>query len=209
MLSAGWSCQINDYLFISRYWKTDQGRLSRILDYWIALGSRMQLLIFPEGTIFKKVSKEKSDKYALQHHLPQYTYTLHPKTTGFVYLVQHLQRANYLDAVYDLTIAYPDYDMPHSIIGIFTSKFPVEVHLYIKRIATTEIPTHETMLKKWLEKKWSDKERILKQFYEQKTFSSGEIWPMVETLPLWVAFGFWNMLIGMDFLHLSSPFFGI
>lgn len=192
---TGWVMQMNGFLYITRRWEEDQGRLSRTLDYLIALGNRTQLLIFPEGTDLTKNSKEKSDKYALQHHLAEYTYTLHPKTTGFAYLVQHLQRANYLDAVYDLTIAYPDY-IPQTEIDLIRGKLPDEVHFHIKRIPAAEIPTRESMLRKWLENKWSDKERILKQFYEQKTFSA-EIWPMAKMLPLRFAFGFWSILTGM------------
>ncbi|XP_072760813.1 lysocardiolipin acyltransferase 1 isoform X3 [Anoplolepis gracilipes] len=203
---TGWIMQMNGFLYITRRWEEDQGRLSRTLDYLIALDSRTQLLIFPEGTDLTKSSKEKSDKYAIQHHLPRYTYTLHPKTTGFAYLAQHLQRANYLDAVYDLTIAYPDY-IPQSEIDLIRGKFPDEVHFHIRRISSADIPMQDLTLRKWLENRWSDKEGILKRFYEQKGFSS-EIWPITKTLPLRAAFGFWSILTGMTILLLIiSPIF--
>ncbi|XP_018055897.1 PREDICTED: lysocardiolipin acyltransferase 1-like [Atta colombica] len=203
----GWIMQMNGFLYITRRWEEDRGRLSRTLDYLIALDSRTQLLIFPEGTDLTKSSKEKSDKYALQHHLPLYTYTLHPKTTGFAYLVQHLQRANYLDAVYDLTIAYPDY-IPQSEIDLIKGKFPREVHFHIKRISSADIPAYDdSTLRKWLEDKWSDKEMILQGFYERKAFST-QIWPMAKMLPLRIAFGFWSILTGMAVLLLIvSPIF--
>lgn len=192
---TGWIMQMNGFLYITRRWEEDRGRLSRTLDYLIALDSRTQLLIFPEGTDLTESSKEKSDKYALQHHLPRYTYTLHPKTTGFAYLVQHLQRANYLDAVYDLTIAYPDY-IPQSEVDLIRGRFPREVHFHIRRISSADIPAHDdSTLRRWLEDRWSDKEAILKGFYERKAFST-QIWPMTKTLPLRVAFGFWSILTG-------------
>lgn len=191
---TGWIMQMNGFLYITRRWEEDKGRLLRTLDYVVALRRRTQLLIFPEGTDLTKTSKEKSDKYALQHQLPQYTYTLHPKTTGFSYLVQHLQKANYLDAVYDLTIAYPDY-VPQSEIDLIRGKLPHEVHFYIKRIPSSDIPTHELMLRKWLEDRWSDKEEILKKFYEKKSFPT-EIWPTAKMLPLQAAFSFWSILTG-------------
>ncbi|XP_011267103.1 lysocardiolipin acyltransferase 1 isoform X3 [Camponotus floridanus] len=190
----GWMMQINGFLYITRRWKEDQGRLSRTLDYLIALDNHSQLLIFPEGTDLTKNNKEKSDKYAVQRHLPQYIYTLHPKTTGFTYLVQHLQRANYLDAVYDLTIAYPD-RIPQSEIDLIRGKFPDEIYFHIRRISSADIPIHDMTLRKWLEDRWSVKERILKQFYEQKAFPF-EIWPItvMKTLPLQAALGFWSIL---------------
>lgn len=194
---TGWMMQMNGFLYITRRWQEDQGRLSRTLDYLIALDNRTQLLIFPEGTDLTKSSKEKSDKYAAEHYLPRHKYTLHPKTTGFAYLVQHLQRASYLDAVYDLTIAYPDY-IPQSEIDLIRGKFPDEVHFHINRISSADIPKRDSNLRKWLENRWSDKEKILNRFYEQKTFSA-EIWPMAKLLPLRIAFIFWSILTGKLF----------
>lgn len=192
---TGWIMQMNGFLYITRHWKEDRGRLSRTLDYLIAVDSRTQLLIFPEGTDLTESSREKSDRYALQHHLPRYIYTLHPKTTGFAYLVQHLQHASYLDAVYDLTIAYPDY-IPQSEIDLIRGKFPREVHFHIRRISSADIPAHDdSTLRRWLEDRWSEKEVILKGFYERKAFST-QIWPMTKTLPLRAALGFWSILTG-------------
>ncbi|KAG7204896.1 hypothetical protein KM043_005292 [Ampulex compressa] len=170
----GWMMQMNGFLYITRRWEEDQGRLSRTLDYFVALGRRTQILIFPEGTDLTKSSKEKSDRYASQHLLPQYSFTLHPKTTGFSYLVQHLQQARYLDAV---------------------------------RIPSTDMPTHDLLLRQWLEERWSDKEETLKQFYEKKTFPT-EAWPLVRWFPLQAAFGFWSILTGATVLLLIvSPMF--
>lgn len=186
---------MNGFLYITRRWEEDRSRLSRTLDYLIALDSRTQLLIFPEGTDLTESSREKSDRYALKHHLPRFTYTLHPKTTGFAYLVQHLQRASYLDAVYDLTIAYPDY-IPQSEVDLIRGRFPREVHFHIRRISSADIPAHDdSTLRRWLEDRWSDKEEILKRFYEQKAFPT-QIWPLTKTLPLRIAFGFWSILTG-------------
>lgn len=186
--------QLNGFLYITRRWEEDQSRLSRTLDYLVALDRRSQVLIFPEGTDLTRSSKEKSDKYASQHMLPQYSFTLHPKTTGFSYLVRHLQQASYLDAVYDLTIAYPDY-IPQSEVDLIKGKLPSEVHFHIKRIPSSDMPTHESTLRRWLEERWSSKEEVLKQFYEEKAFGA-EIWPLTRLFPLQVAFGFWSILTG-------------
>ncbi|XP_015586760.1 lysocardiolipin acyltransferase 1 isoform X1 [Cephus cinctus] len=202
----GWMMQMNGFLYITRRWEEDQGRLSRTLDYLVAIRRRTQLLIFPEGTDLTPTSKEKSDKYALQNGLPKYSYTLHPKTTGFSYLVQHLQHANYLDAVYDLTIAYPDY-VPQSEIDLITGKLPKEVYFHIKRISSMDVPKDDMLLRSWLEKRWSYKEETLKSFTKKKAFSEGN-WPMASMLPLRAAFGFWSFLTGATvLLLLISPIF--
>ncbi|XP_053992268.1 lysocardiolipin acyltransferase 1-like isoform X1 [Hylaeus volcanicus] len=203
---TGWIMQMNGFLYITRRWEEDQSRLSRTLDYLVALDRRSQLLIFPEGTDLTKNSKEKSDRYALQHKLPQYSFTLHPKTTGFSYLVQHLQQANYVDAVYDLTIAYPDY-VPQSELDLIKGKLPNEVHFHIKRIPSANMPRHDSTLRRWLEKRWFDKEEVLKQFYDKKSFSA-DIWPLTKQFPLQVALYFWSILTGAAVLLLIvSPLF--
>ena len=186
--------QMNGFLYITRHWEEDQGRLSRSLDYLIALRRRTQLLIFPEGTDLSEYGKERSDQYALEHKLPIYDYTLHPKTTGFTYLVRHLQKSNYLDAVYDLTIAYPD-SIPQTEKDLITGKMPDEVHFLIKRVPASDVPKDESTLRRWLEEKWIYKEEVLKQFYENKSFSVNPL-PEASRLPLRIAFVFWTFLTG-------------
>ncbi|XP_024936912.1 lysocardiolipin acyltransferase 1 isoform X2 [Cephus cinctus] len=51
----GWMMQMNGFLYITRRWEEDQGRLSRTLDYLVAIRRRTQLLIFPEGKLPKEV----------------------------------------------------------------------------------------------------------------------------------------------------------
>ncbi|XP_043278284.1 lysocardiolipin acyltransferase 1-like [Venturia canescens] len=202
----GWIMQMNGFLYITRRWEEDKGRLSRTLDYLVALQRRTQLLIFPEGTDLTTSSKEKSDRYATKNGLPLYYYTLHPKTTGFSYLASYLQRASYLDAVYDLTIAYPDY-VPQSEIDLITGKLPNEVHFNIRKISSDELPQDETSLRNWLEQRWHDKEQGLKRFAENNTFAK-QTWPMASILPLRAAFGFWSFLTGATVLLLVvSPLF--
>lgn len=202
----GWIMQMNSFLYITRRWEEDQGRLSRSLDYLIDLHRRTQFLIFPEGTDLTRNSKEKSDKYAAAHGLPNYNYTLHPKTTGFTYLARHLQESNYLDSVYDLTIGYPDI-IPQSEIDLASGKMPNEVHFLIKRIAANDLPKDETNLRRWLEERWQHKEEILKQFAVKKSFSDVP-WPKPSQLSLRIALVFWTLLIGFAVvLIFTSTFF--
>ncbi|XP_017878184.1 lysocardiolipin acyltransferase 1-like isoform X2 [Ceratina calcarata] len=176
----GWIMQMNGFLYITRRWEVDRDRLSRTLDYLVALGRRSQLLIFPEGTDLTKTSKEKSDKYAVQHVLPQYTFTLHPKTTGFSYLTE---------------------------VDLIKGNLPSEIHFHIKRIPSADVPTQDLTLRRWLEDKWFDKEQILNEFYQEKRFSA-EAWPLTRLRPLYVAFVFWTILTGAAVvLMFTSPVF--
>ncbi|KAH0539787.1 lysocardiolipin acyltransferase 1-like [Cotesia glomerata] len=204
----GWIMQMNGFLYITRRWEEDKGRLSRTLDYLIALKRRTQLLIFPEGTDLTVTSKERSDRFAKKNGLPLYDYTLHPKTTGFSYLARHLQRAGYLDAVYDLTIGYPDF-VPQSEIDLVTGKIPKEVHFYVTRIPSAQVPDDEEGLRHWLDERWRIKEQLLKKFYKNKCFSEeNKVWPMPQGIVLSIAFGFWTLLTGVSIIMIvTSTFF--
>ncbi|XP_014204206.1 lysocardiolipin acyltransferase 1-like isoform X2 [Copidosoma floridanum] len=205
----GWIMQMNGFLYITRQWEEDQGRLSRSLDYLVTLRRRSQLLIFPEGTDLTVSSKGRSDRFAKSRGLPLYEHTLHPKTTGFSYLVRHLRDADYLDAVYDLTIGYPDFVPQSELDMMIKGKVPSEVHFKVQRIPISDIPRDETALKAWLEERWLLKERELGQFYRDKAFP-GEPWPQSARLPLRIALVFWTFLSGlMLVMLLVSTFFQI
>ncbi|CAG7834512.1 unnamed protein product, partial [Allacma fusca] len=89
------------------------------------------ILIFAEGTDFSAESKAKSDSFAHKNGLTPYDFVLHPRTTGFTYLAQKMRENNQLDAVYDMTIAYPK-TLPECELDILQGKFPQEVHFNIK-----------------------------------------------------------------------------
>ena len=188
------------FIYVTRHWEEDKRRLMSSLDQMVSMERRCQILIFPEGTDFTEKSKEKSDKYAEQKGLPKYDYTLHPKTTGFTFLVQHLRSANFLDAVYDLTIGYPDCT-PQQEVDFLCGNFPKEVHINIKKYRLAEMPSDEADLRTWLEKRWVEKEKMLTDFAKNKYFYP-EHWPEVAKGPMYVASVFWNALVGENKLFL-------
>lgn len=58
-----------------------------------------QILIFPEGTDFNVSSKRRSDAFAAKQSLMPFSYVLHPRTTGFSFLVSQLQEGKNFDFV--------------------------------------------------------------------------------------------------------------
>ncbi|XP_014220970.1 lysocardiolipin acyltransferase 1-like [Trichogramma pretiosum] len=203
----GWMMQINNFLYIKRRWDEDQQRLARSLDYLLAQKLAVQLLIFPEGTDFTPSSSRRSDLYAAQHGLPEYRQLLHPKTTGFTYVVMHQQQAGRLDAVYDLTIAYPDH-VPQCELDLLRGKMPDEVHFHVRRIAKQDVPKDEESLRRWLEDRWRIKERQLELFHKNKSFVGSYVWPKSPRLPLILTFLFWTSLSTlMMILLVTSPLF--
>ncbi len=53
--------------------------------------SSLQLLLFPEGTDKCDKATERSRLYAEKKDLVHYQYVLHPKTTGFVFILQKMR----------------------------------------------------------------------------------------------------------------------
>ena len=90
-------------------WQDDKTILTRSLHYFQASQLRVSIFLFPEGAIFRKKTKKLSNIFAQNHKLTEYQYVLHPKTKGFAHIAAYQLRANLLDAVYDVNLAYLDY----------------------------------------------------------------------------------------------------
>jgi len=102
---AGWAMALNAYMFLERIFERDGAKIDETIDYYKRVGGKYQLLFFPEGTDKCIHMTEKSHRFAQQHGLKKYEYVLHPRTTGFVHLVQKMRREGYLACVYDVTVS--------------------------------------------------------------------------------------------------------
>ena len=165
----GWALQLACHLFLAREWDKDQKHVQRLIQHYrhamqpaaafvralfdSLLGRpSLQLLIFPEGTNMRPVAKERSDKFAVEHNLPKYTHVLHPRTTGFVYIMdqltaaeagQHTESEARLRAVYDMTVAFPGTrcsNFKQLVLGYL----PSDISFYCRRFAINELPTSTT-----------------------------------------------------------------
>ncbi|XP_027477407.1 lysocardiolipin acyltransferase 1 isoform X3 [Zalophus californianus] len=87
----GWAMQAAAYIFIHRKWKDDQSHFEDIIDYFCDIREPLQLLIFPEGTDLTENSKARSNDFAEKNGLQKYEYVLHPRTTGFTFVVERLR----------------------------------------------------------------------------------------------------------------------
>lgn len=53
----------------------------------------LQVLLFPEGTDLTPKTKGQSDSFARKNGLPYLEYVLHPRTTGFNFIVQQMRQS--------------------------------------------------------------------------------------------------------------------
>ncbi|XP_074026786.1 lysocardiolipin acyltransferase 1 isoform X2 [Leptinotarsa decemlineata] len=189
----GWVMQLACFVYIKRCWILDKKILLKYIDYVSDLSYKHSLLVFPEGTDFTRETKISSDKFAERNNIQKYDHVLHPRTTGFVYLTQQLLLKNSLDAVYDVTLVYPD-TVPQTEKLLLKGQFPKEVKVHFVRYPKTILPTSEDGLREFLEKKWSDKEKTLKEYRATGHFLHGKILKTNKQWELYIAFIFWTIL---------------
>ncbi|XP_063160486.1 lysocardiolipin acyltransferase 1 isoform X3 [Candoia aspera] len=87
----GWAMQVAAFIFIQRKWEEDKHHFENMLDYFCDIHEPLQLLIFPEGTDLTDETKARSDTFAEKNGLQKYEYVLHPRTTGFTFIVDRLR----------------------------------------------------------------------------------------------------------------------
>ena len=155
-------------MFLDRRWERDRAEFRRKLYYYNAIDYPVQMLMFPEGGDFTPQSKAKSDKYADENGLPRLQHCFYPRTTGFVYTINAMRDAG-LDAIYDMTIAYPDM-LPKEPVDLLYLILPREVHYHITKYNNEDLPRGKKELEEWLRQRWIEKEERLRNFYKHREF---------------------------------------
>ncbi|KAL7296345.1 hypothetical protein TKK_0010359 [Trichogramma kaykai] len=161
--------QIRGAIYLKRNWRLDKDTFVEYLDYHREIGKKVQILFFPEGTDFTEKSRCNSDRYASERGLPLYRHVIHPRTTGFVNVALYWQQIDCLDAIYDLTFAYPDLE-PNPFKRFLCGHLPYEIHVHVRRFDKDDLPRDEIGLKHWLQQRWKIKEESLTRFHEDKRF---------------------------------------
>ncbi|XP_014915816.1 lysocardiolipin acyltransferase 1 isoform X3 [Poecilia latipinna] len=156
--------QVACFVFIQRRWEMDKAHLENMLDYFCDIREPLQLLLFPEGTDLTENTKARSDAFAAQNNLPKMEYVLHPRSTGFTFIVDKLRKGDNLDAVHDITVAYPK-NIPQTERHLVLGEFPREIHFHVRRYPVSLLPSSSTELESWCRERWAEKESRLRDFY--------------------------------------------
>ncbi|TRY88716.1 hypothetical protein DNTS_029658 [Danionella cerebrum] len=160
----GWAMQVGCYLFLSRRWMVDRSHLSNILKFFCHIREPVQILLFPEGTDLTEHTRSRSDEFAEKHSLPKYEFVLHPRTTGFTFMLETLRQGGNLDALHDITVAYPQL-IPQTEGHLLAGQFPEEIHFHLQRFPVASVPEDSAGLQIWLQDLWKQKEQRLQEFY--------------------------------------------
>ncbi|VDO27769.1 unnamed protein product [Onchocerca flexuosa] len=204
---AGWAMQCAAYLFLERNYKNDMHTISDMITYYKDLGRHYQILFFPEGTDRGERAAKHSDEFAIQHGLPIYNFVLHPRTTGFSYIIQLMRQRNYLKNVYDITVGYPDKIVSSELELLQKGCFPHSVHFDVTKYNENDLPNDNYGLIDWINKIWREKENRLEKFYKadslhRKFLHSNEkiIWPVKQRICLF----FFSRMIEMELLYIEK-----
>lgn len=124
-----------------------------------------------------------------------------------------------LDAVYDVTLVYPDV-VPQTEKMLLRGQFPKQVKVHLARYGETRkklftngiwtqhrnvvgfffrypssvLPRTEDGLKTFLEERWYEKEKIIKEFFATGQFLHGQILRRQKPFELYMALIFWTLL---------------
>eukprot|EP00730_Choanoeca_flexa_P010759 TRINITY_DN20949_c0_g1_i1.p1 TRINITY_DN20949_c0_g1~~TRINITY_DN20949_c0_g1_i1.p1 ORF type:complete len:375 (+),score=71.90 TRINITY_DN20949_c0_g1_i1:175-1299(+) len=198
---AGWAWQLAMYIFLTRRDKErDVSWLKQCLKHWKQSGMQGSWLIFPDGTDMSKSNVEKSQAFARERGWPVYHNVLHPRTAGFVSMLQ--QGRDKLDAVYDITMAFQYFakDERPREASYLKGRFPPVVHMHVKRYPIQDLPVSDEDLTAWCRERWGEKEEMLGEAYsslEDKHLPlklPGK--PSSNSLELWVKVKYLVALLG-------------
>eukprot|EP00474_Spongospora_subterranea_P009394 CRZ09852.1 hypothetical protein [Spongospora subterranea] len=159
-----------DCIFIDRDWTTDS---SKIQAAFHSLNSRptvpVWLMSFLEGHRKTPETLSASAEFARSRSLPILQETLYPRVKGLY--ATFAGARSLLDAVYDITIAFPN--GPPTLFEFFSGGPGAQVHLHVVRHSMADIPFDcEENLQNWIYKIWEQKEHRLLHAKKYRQFSS-------------------------------------
>ena len=151
--------KVQDEILMDRFSKWLHGKY---YNYWI--------ILFPEGTRFNRNNValiEKSQQVATEKGYEPLRNVLFPKPGGFQILTQNL--GYYFDAIYDVTIAYPNGDNETPTFMAFARGDVPVVHMHVTRVPFSEVTSQlvsEEEGSNWLRRIFQEKDNRLEQFYQ-------------------------------------------
>ncbi|XP_062980915.1 1-acyl-sn-glycerol-3-phosphate acyltransferase epsilon-like [Elgaria multicarinata webbii] len=171
----GWYFSQHGGIYVKRSAKFNEKKMRNKLQTHIKAESPMYLVIFPEGTRYSpelpKVIAD-SQSYADKEGLAVLKHVLTPRVKAIYVAVDSMK--NYLDAVYDVTVAYEgtlDHKGQRKVapsMKDFLCKECPRIHIFVDRIELKDIPKEQIFMKRWLHERFEIKDKLLTEFYDAK-----------------------------------------
>ncbi|KAJ6665911.1 hypothetical protein lerEdw1_001383 [Lerista edwardsae] len=171
----GWYFSEHGGIYVKRSAKFNEKDMESKLQAHINAKTPMHLIIFPEGTRYTperpKIIAD-SQAYAEKEGLAVLKHVLTPRVKATHVAIDSLR--NYLDAVYDITIAFEgtvdhkgERTVPPAMTDFLCRTCP-RIHIYVDRIELKDIPKEQKCMKRWLHERFEIKDKLLTEFYDAK-----------------------------------------
>lgn len=162
----GWGMLFLGTLYVKRNWFADKNKIYNTFHRFIKFKIPVWVISFSEGTRITPEKLKKSQKFAAVKGLKTPEHVLIPKTKGFSAALLALE--SHIDAVYDLTIGYPQ-GIP--LAWQLVQGFVKEVYVHVKRYEVKDLPKNESEISDWLMSRFYEKDERLKKMTSQNEFS--------------------------------------
>jgi 1-acyl-sn-glycerol-3-phosphate acyltransferase len=163
----GWGMLFLDGIFLRRNWADDRENIENTFARIKRYNVPIWLVSFLEGTRVTESKLELSRKFAAKRQLPQPRHLMIPRTKGFLATMTGLR--DHLDAVYDVTIAYPT-GIP-SLWQMIQGDVK-KVCIHIRRYPLELLPKNDQGLEDWVYRLFSEKDELLEHFQASKSFQN-------------------------------------
>ncbi|XP_029451598.1 1-acyl-sn-glycerol-3-phosphate acyltransferase epsilon isoform X1 [Rhinatrema bivittatum] len=171
----GWYFSQHGGIYVKRSAKFNERAMRDKLLAQVKARISMYLVIFPEGTRYNpEIPKviANSQAFAAKEELPVLKHVLTPRVKATYVAIDTMK--DYLDAVYDVTVAYEgtvDQNGQRKTAPSMTDFLCKEcrkIHIYVERIDRRDIPEEQIFMKRWLHERFEIKDKLLIEFYEAK-----------------------------------------
>ncbi|XP_014388514.1 PREDICTED: 1-acyl-sn-glycerol-3-phosphate acyltransferase epsilon [Myotis brandtii] len=160
-------------IYVKRSARFREKEMRQKLLSYVSAGTPMYLVIFPEGTRYNpELTKviSASQMFAAQEGLPVLKHVLTPRVKATHIAFDSMK--NYLDAVYDVTVAFEGTvddkgqrkEAP-SMVEFLCKDCP-KIHIHVARIDKKDVPEERDFMRRWLHERFEIKDKLLIEFYD-------------------------------------------
>ncbi|XP_058033216.1 1-acyl-sn-glycerol-3-phosphate acyltransferase epsilon-like [Ahaetulla prasina] len=171
----GWYFSQHGGVYVKRRARFNEKKMRNKLHIQMKAKTPMYLVIFPEGTRYSperpKVIAD-SQAYADKEGLAVLKHVLTPRVKAIHVAIDSMK--SYLDAVYDITIAFEgttdhkgQRKVAPTMIDFLCKECP-RIHIHIERIELKDIPEEQMFMRRWLHDRFEVKDKLLIEFYDAK-----------------------------------------
>jgi len=180
----GWGIYAMDSVFLTRDWTKDKEHIERTFSNIKTRQLPFWLISYLEGTRLAPEKVLESQEWCKANGKPILKNTIFPRTKGFVATVQALRSV--ADAVYDVTITFPQKPSAFSLLSNIALRRGCEIHIHVRRWPTTALPEEPEAIADWCVQRWVEKDNLLQHWKDNDCkFPASHTEPFIRE-PMWL-----------------------